>query len=61
MREEQYCGSGSTGIRTFWSDPDPDPTIFSHKTYKKYKMLNRYCCNDVMHIIKKKYYLCLQF
>ena len=45
MREEQYCGSGSTGIRTFWSDPDPDPTIFSHKTYKKYKMLNRYCCN----------------
>ena len=61
MREEQYCGSGSTGIRTFWSDPDPDPTIFSNKTNNKYKMLNRYYCNDVMHIIKKKYYLCLQF
>ena len=37
-RQGLWCGSRSARIRTFW----PDPTIKSHKTYKKYNKLNRY-------------------
>ena len=36
-------GSGSDHVLD--PVPDPDPTIKSHKTYKKNNKLNRYFCN----------------
>ena len=48
--DEQCCGSGSSQIRTFWSDPDPvkfsgfgsGSTIKSHIRRNKSYKLNRY-------------------
>ena len=46
--DQQCCGSGSGQIRTFFSDPvpDPDPTIKSHITRSKSNKLKRYFCEQ---------------